>query len=287
MKILIQIINIILAIILTLSISLLIFTNTATSTILSENYILGQLEKTEYYTKIQEEIKSSFENYIAQSGFDENVVENIVSEEKIKNDTQIIISNIYEGKEQEIETTEIEDNLKTNINKSLNNQKLSTTQQKAIEQYIETICNQYEETMTHTKYETSINSAINKINKYINMAKKAIMIAIAVLIVIILIMNCKAIFRGLAQIGIALTSTGIIYVIINLFINSKIKVQNIVILNNAISETVRITATDILNIIMKNGIIVLGCGIVMIFLSNIINNIILKKRNKENTESNY
>jgi hypothetical protein len=280
MKILIQIIKIMLAIVLTLSISLLILTNTITSTILSENYILGQLEKVDYYTKIQEEIKSSFENYVAQSGFDEKVVENIVSEEKVKEDTQIIISNIYEGTEKDIDTTQIEEKLRTNIDESLNNQELSATQQKAVDQYIELICDQYEETMTHTKYESEVNSAINKIDKYINMTKKVAMIVSAILVIIILIMSYKRIFRGIAYIGISLTSTGIFYIIINLFINSKINVQNIVILNNAISETVRTTITDILNVIMKNGVVVLGCGIIIILLSNIMNNLILNKHKK-------
>lgn len=272
MKILIQILKMILNIMLIVAISLLIFTNLATSTILSKDYILESFEKTGYYTKIKQEVQSSFENYIAQSGFEEDVMQNIVSDEKIKNDTKIIITNIYNGTNTTIDTTEIEENLRNNIEKSLSNSKLNITQKNAITQYVETICNQYKETMSHTKYETNINNAINKVNKYIEIAKKVALIATVILVIVILIFNCKNIIRGISQIGISMTSSGLLYIIANLFIHSKIKIDNLLILNNTISEVIREIATNILDIIMKYGIILLISGIVIIVITNVINN---------------
>lgn len=270
MKILIQILKMILNIMLIVAISLLIFTNLATSTILSKDYILNNLEKTGYYGKIKQEVQSSFENYIAQSGFDDNVMENIISDEKIKNDTKIIITNIYDGTNTTIDTTEIGENLRNNIQKFLGNTDLNITQQNAINQYIETICNQYKETMSHTKYETNINNALNKINKYLEIAKKATLIATAILVILILIFNYKKIIRGISQIGITLTSSGLLYIILNVFIHSKIKIENLLILNNSISEVIKEIANNILDIISISGISLLIIGILLIFISNFI-----------------
>ena len=64
-------------------------------------------------------VESDFENYIYQSGLDENVLENIVSLEKIENDTKTIINNLYDGTSETIDVTEIENNLNNNIQNSL------------------------------------------------------------------------------------------------------------------------------------------------------------------------
>lgn len=271
MKILIKILKIILSIILMVSISILIFINLATSTILSKEYILNKFEETGYYAKIKEEAKSSFENYIPQSGFEENVMENIISDEKIKNDTKIIISNIYDGTNQTVDTTEIEDKLRNNIKESLGNTKINTVQQNSIDQYVETICNEYKEKISHTKYETNINNILNKLNKIVDMAKKISIITIAIMVVIILIVNCKNIIKAISQLGTVLTANGIFYIIVNLFINSKIKIENLLILNNSISEVIRKIITDIFDKIMNYGLILLVCGFILIIVSNAIN----------------
>ena len=270
MKILTHIIKVVLSILLVIAISLLIFLKIFNSTILNKNYVLEQLSETKYYSNLKKEVQSSFENYIAQSGLEENVIENIVSEEKIKNDTNIILSNIYEGKNEIIDTTEIEENLKSNITKSLGDTKLNITQQNAINMYVETICEQYKETMSHTKYETKINDIINNINNYMETIEQYTIIAIIIIATIIIVINCKKILRGLAQIGIALTSTGMLFIILNIFLNTKIKVQNILILNETLSTTIRQIANDILNIFIRNGIVIFIFGISLIVLSNII-----------------
>ena len=83
-----QIARHILAILLTIFITILIFVLLISSTILNENYVLKELEKSNYYSKVYENVKSNFENYIYQSNLDKTVLENIVTEEKVKDDTK-------------------------------------------------------------------------------------------------------------------------------------------------------------------------------------------------------
>ena len=71
--------------------------NLFSTTILNEQYILSKLQEVDYYNKMYDYVQSCFEKYIGQSGLDEEILNNVVSKEKIKNDTQIIISNIYDA----------------------------------------------------------------------------------------------------------------------------------------------------------------------------------------------
>ena len=281
MKVINNIVTYVLIILLACTIIGAVFINIVSSTILSKQYILNKLEETNYYAEIKKEIESSFENYIGQSGLDEEVIKDIVSIEQIKKDTNTIIENIYDGTDITVDTTEIETNLKNNIELSLENKKLIITQQKAIEEYIQTIAKQYKETMSHTKYESNINNVIKKINKYIEIAKKVAIIGIVVIWVLIIILNLKKQKRGISQIGISFATSGIFYIILKMYIDSKIKVANIVVLNEAISNTVRTIGNDILSNIIFEGVMLACFGILGILLGNFLS---YSKKAKEREE---
>ena len=280
MKLIIKIFKIIIDIVSIAVLSIFIFTNLICSKILNENYILKELENTGYYDKIKEEVESDFENYVAQSGLDEDVMKNIISDKKIKNDTETIIKNIYKGTNTQLDTTEIEENLKKNIQESLKNTKINATGQKAIDEYINKIALQYKETMCHTKYEDTINKTLTKVKKYAEMAKKISLGTLIILIIIIIITNIKKIQNTLSQMGIILTSSGILYFILDIMLQSNIKIANIFIFNNAISDVIKDIFIDILTNIKNNGILLILIGIICIMIANIAS--INKKETKKN-----
>lgn len=285
MKALKTVIKYIITIILALSMIAYFFIQLASSTILSEQYILSKLEETDYYNKIYECVKSNFENYIHQSGLEETVLENIVSKEKVRKDTNIIISNLYDGLEQKIDTQEIRDNLNKNIKETLGEQNITKTQQSSIDTFVDHICNEYTDTMSHFSYEKQINQVYQKVIKYIDLAKKVLLITIGLAILLLLVLNLKRIYKFVSLLGISLTTTGTFLVIVNLFINSKVKVQTITILNDAISDTVRSVLAEILHMIMNNGSIMLISGILLIIIPNLIHN--LKKYGMAKEEDTY
>ena len=104
-----KIIQYIVATILALAILGLIIINILSSSILSKEYIIGKLQNQNYYEKIYQETESNFENYIHQSGLDEDVLKDIVTKEKIEKDTRIILNNIYNGMDEKIDTKEIKE----------------------------------------------------------------------------------------------------------------------------------------------------------------------------------
>lgn len=280
MKAIKNIIQYIIATILALAILLLILINIFSSTILSKDYVLSKLNEHNYYDKIYEDTKSNFENYIHQSGLDEEVLNDIVAKEKVEKDTKIIINNIYNGMDEKINTEEIRNNLNENINNSLNG-KISNTQRKAIDTFVDTICKEYENTISHTSYEQKIHTGYKQIVKYIDMAKKAILVSIGICIVLIILLTIKRIYRVIARIGTALTINGLILLFAENYINSKVKISNITILNDGTSEVLRSILNDILGNVLKYGSILLSIGIVLIIIYGLIKSIRKIKREKE------
>lgn len=268
MRIIKKIIKIIFSAILTISILLYILINLLSSTILKESYILSKLDQANFYQKVYEEVNSNFEKYIYQSGFDENVLNNVITEEKVKEDFKIIIDNIYNGTNQDINTETIKTNLTNNINNQLG-ANISKTQQNSIDSFVDTILNEYTQTILHTQYENKINKAYTKINKYINLANKALLIIMAVLMILLILLNLKRLYRGVSYIGISMLSSGILLCVADIFIKMKVDIKNIVILNDTISKIIINVITELLANILKDGIILLVSGIVLIIIANL------------------
>ena len=281
MKILLNIIKFIIAIILTICIIALIIVNVASSTILNKEFILGKLDETNYYANIYTAVKSDFENYIYQSGLDESVLENIVTAEKIENDTKTIINNIYDGTNEDVDVTEIETNLRNNIENSLD-YNLSATQQRTVNEFINRITQQYKDTITKTSYEDSINNMLEKARNIVDKLQKVSIIGIAVSFLIIIILSIKNLIAGLMLIGSTLISSGVFYILVNMIINAKVKIQNITILNDAISISLREIISTILKNLTTIGITLSIVGFVIIIIFAIIRS--SKKEERENVE---
>lgn len=270
MKIATNILKFIFILILTLCIIILIASKICTSTILSEQYIKDKLEETDYYTEIYNIVESNLENYIGQSGLDEEVFKNIITKEKVKEDTNKIIENIYENKEQEINADEIKTNLNNNIVKSLNGKSLSSTQKNALNEYLDKIANEYTSTILHTKYEKNISNKMLTVNDVLPKVNKFCMLLATISLVMLLIFNIKEIEGLISQIGVSILTPGIFYFILYTFINKKVKVNNLTIFNEAFSKTAVNILNEILNNIQKLSSELIICGLVMIIVGTFI-----------------
>ena len=205
------------AIILYLSLTIVVLINILNSTILSKEYILNKLEESNYYNNIYTEVENNFENYIYQSGLDPIVLENIVSRDKIKEDTNIIISNIYDGNNKGIDLEVIRNNLSTNIDKSLEDRYLSEENKKAINKFIDIIINEYEDTIMNTDYSSKINTGISSINNKINMINIIMIILVIISILSLILLNIKKKRRKLSIFGIPLLALGLLLITIYIY----------------------------------------------------------------------
>lgn len=280
MKVVLNIIKFILALILTVCIIAFIIVNVASSTILSKEFVLQKLDETNYYANTYTAVENDFENYIYQSGLDEDVLKDIVSPEKIENDTKIIINNIYDGTEEHIDITEIETNLKNNIEESLD-EKLSATQEKMVDEFINKITEQYQETITNTNYEDTIHNILIRGNTITEKIKQFSLIGMIVSAILILILSFRKIMTGFMFVMSSIIASGAFYIITNIVINTKVKIQNITILNDAISISLREILTSILNTLTNTGILLTVIGVIALIIFAIISSYNQGKNRKE------
>ena len=280
MKVIGNIIKFILAIILAICIIVCIGVNVASSTILSKDFVLQKLDETNYYANIYTAVESDFENYIYQSGLDEEVLENIVTPEKIENDTKVIINNIYDGTDEQIDITEIENNLRTNIEQSLNGN-LSATQKKMVDEFINKITEQYQDTMTSTSYEDNIYNILTKGMTIIKLVNVASIIGIVVSAIIILVISFRRVWSGFMFIVSSAIASGVFYIFANILINAKVRIENITILNDAISITLREVLTSILNQLTTTGIIITIVGVIILIVFAMMDSYYKRKKEIE------
>lgn len=279
MKVLTKTIKFILVTILTICLISIGIISIVSSTILDKTYITEKMEETNFYKETYELVKSNFEKYIYQSGLDEEVLENICTEEKLQKDINTIISNIYDGTDEKINTTEIETNLNANIDKlGIKNSK----NQKAIEQFVKHICDEYTETIIHTKYESQINAQYQKVISLLTKIHNVIMIILIIDAILLIIMNKKTASKIIQDLGIALFSSSIFKLSVCSIIISKVNIEGIKILNDIFSKTLVTIITDVLTKIISLGIGALLIAIILIIIYAIIS--VNKKKEEETTD---
>lgn len=251
------------------------------TTILSKSYVFYALEKSDYYDQIYELLESNFENYMQQSGLQEDILKNIVTKYRIEKDTKSLISNIYDGIIEDINTDDMEKDL---INKIYTeNPSLSSEQKKSVEDFVKEIINEYKNTILSINKEKELHAGYDKIMDYIKLANKVLIILIGASIIILILLNLKRNYKIMTNIGTSLLASGGILLIANIYTNIKIKIQYITIMNTPVSEVVREVFTDILSKILKYGITFAIVGLIMIIISNLIHNK-LKYSDEENEE---
>lgn len=270
MKIFKNIISIILAFLLMLSILLTVALQIVSSTILNKDYIFGKLDEANYYNNVYEQIKDSLAGYIGPSGLDEEVLENIYTREQVKEDINLIINNIYENKDDKINTEDIKEKLQNNIEASVGSGLLTKENKKSIEDFIDKIADEYVQNISHDPYFEKVGMIINKVKDMIGKVEGIIIFVPIILAVVILLLNIKQISSAIRFIAISILTSGVIGIVIKVFLETKINISNILIINDSFSEVIKNVINSILNNINTMSIIGIIGSIVIIVLTNII-----------------
>lgn len=280
MKVLINLLKFIFIMILTVAIIGLGLVTIAFSTVLNKDYVVQKLEETDFYSGTYKLVESNFENYIYQSGLDEEVLKEICSQDKVKKDINIMLNNIYSGTNQSIDTTEISEKLNANIDKSGIKNKQNES---AINEFVKHICQEYTDTLVHSKYETEINKMYNKINTLLNKVYNTLLIVFVIDLILIIIINKKKISKDIQALGIALMSASIFQIVACQIITSNVDVKNIKIFNDVFSNCLVTIIQDVLN---KINSLALGTCIFAVIILGIYVSIKVNKKTKDEPEQN-
>ena len=249
------------------------------STVFDKNYVIQKLEETNFYSGTYKLVESNFENYIYQSGLDEQVLQGICTQEKVEKDINIMLSNIYGGTDQKIDTKEIADNLNTNIDKL----GIKTKQNEdAINKFVEHICNEYTDTLIHSQYEQKIHNVYVKLTEKLNEIYNIAFMMLIVSFIAILIVNRKKISKDIQYFVIAMLATSAFQLISYQIVQAKVNIQGIKIFNDVFSNSI---VTIIQDVFSKINSIALGTFVIALLLNSIYVAIIVNKKTKENSEA--
>lgn len=238
---------------------------------INKENLIAKLEEIEIYKQIYDEAQDGFKNYIYQSGLELDTLDKICSEEKIKNDFLAIIDNIYDGKEVNIDTKIIKDNLDKEVKSYITKQgrKLTVEEEENIEKFEDLMANSYGESIS--SYRTISNLAgEGKVGKIANKITTIRDISIAVTIVltiVLIILKRKKILSSISYLSMSLFASGIVLVNVKPIILGKIDLDNIVLFTKSISNSFIYIVKEILSNIHSTGIwyICIGLfGILMI-----------------------
>ncbi len=273
MKILLKIAKFILMFIITIFIISTLLIKIASLTVLDKNYIMSKLEESGFYTETYNLIETNFENYIYQSGLKIEALDNICSQKKVTDDINKILSNIYDGTNEKIDTTELTDNLRNNIKELGMN-----GDEEAVEKFVKVISDEYIDSIFHTSYEQKINNLIVKINNIIYMIIKTSIIVFAITFTLLVLVSVKDIVNIINSSGISIFASGMFVLVLYIIINTNVKFSGIKVLSEAFTKSLVTILYDIMSCILKNGIILSFVGIALIVTYSIIN---VNRKNKK------
>lgn len=267
MKLIKQILSFIFIIILSTSILCSFLAFIFSNTILNKDYILNKMEECNYYEQTYLDMNEILEQYIGPSGLDEEVLKDIYTENKIKDDINTTVNTIFTGEEKAIETEAIREKLNKNIYKNYN---IKDDEKEAITNFENTIINEYTKQITHHDYLYILENYIPTTNKIIATLKIIMPFTTCIIIVILIMLNIKKKNKIMQGILIGFLSASFTIIIIGIIINANVKFESILILNETFSNLVRNIINELLKIFQNVGIITAILSTIFLIATNTV-----------------
>ena len=237
------------------------------NTVLSETYLLKQLEEQGYYDKVESSLRENFKSNMLQSGLEESFIEELIDKEKIRNDINGVINSIYNNTDYEIETNSIVEKIDAEIDRTLDirGKILTEEDEESIDRFIKAMSNVYvNEIVLIEGSQDILKDIVSVINEYINIVIIILIVAIVVFIVLLALIN-----RNIKFLGKVLLANALLIFFGYIFINMSINVNNILMFTENFSNTLGSVLSKYMNVYLYTAIVYLVLGIVVSALSGI------------------
>ena len=273
-----KVLSYILSFILLILISLIVLIMCVQSDVLNKNSLFSAFDKVNYYQNTYNALNEMFLSYVEQSGLEDEVMNDIISIDEIKEEVKNCIDSIFEGKEYAINSDNLKQRLNDNITKYLekDNRKANENERKSIEEFVSKISDIYCEEVFPMSIVTKIESYIAKIIKFIDFVKPILFISVAVITIILIIINIKNILFVLNYIGVSLFGSGLLLMVPKLIVDKNMRLNELSLFNQNISSFIVTIATNILEHLKELSFILLVVSVIIL----ICNNFIIKKLSK-------
>ena len=226
-------------------------------TIFNSNYIIRNINKTDYYDNLYKDIKKEMSYYTNQSGFNDNILDNTFSKNTIKRDINLLINNLYEGKETNINDNKIKDNINNNINEFLHKYNYSITNRKDVDEFTNKMISIYK---SKIKIVDDIDKIAPKMNKILYL-KNIVLIGLFILLVVSVFINTIICHRN--NLDIVMYINSLLLLVVRLYIVNKIDINNLYLYNKNISVVLKNVINNILNCYVVVIIIFFIVGLIL------------------------
>ena len=258
-----KIINFLLNFIMSILVFILICMNFTFSTVFNKTYIKTKLTENRFYERAYADVKERFENYTMQSGLELDILEGLVTKEKVKKDINQKIDAIYDNQKITIETDSIRNELDARINAVLekNNKTPNTTEKESIQKYEDAIVESYQAEILYGK-------SFSIPQKDFQCVRTICIIGIVVISILLLFIN-KSISKYMAFLGITGVFSGTLCVVVKRLLEKRI--IHILIMDAKFSHFLVNTLTDMLLRFYHMGISIMAVGFLLIIIGSLEN----------------
>lgn len=232
--------------------------------------MLSKIEKSDYYNKAYISVNNHFDNIIEQSGLDKSVLENIVSNDKIKQDINESIKNIFEGKEYKVDVLPIKENLDKNINEFLkqSNRVANNREKQSIEEFENKIISLYQDDIFPNSIFGKFSKIFVKVKGILDKIIPITYIGILVIVILMILVNIKGISSVFSYLGVSLVSSGILLIMPKLIEHFNLELNKLNVINVNISTLIASVVLDILSKLMNFAILAIVIGAIAIVIGN-------------------
>lgn len=285
MKIIKGILNVIFAFLLVIITFIVLGKNILSNKLLNKNYMLNKMEEMQVYLQISRDVQSGFENYIYQSGLPEDTINDLFTDEMIKNDTNSILEYIYDGTEIKISDDVVRANLEQKIVSYVEGQNLKLNDQgrKNISDFEDLIVNEYKTNVNIDEYNSSlqvfpiIHNVVQKLQDINQKIWHLPIIALLIVLFVFILINRKNLLIAIQYLSISSLSIGVILKLTVNLVFKNFDIDNIVLFSTAMTNLVINIIKEILYSLLDNSNIFVICGIVGIIVSSLLKNISTNK----------
>lgn len=286
MKVIKTIINLIISFLLIFVLILGILFNFLSVKIFNKENMIKRLEETEFYMQVSREVYSGFEDYIYQSGLPEDTINDLYTDEDIKNDINSIINYIYEGTEIKLSDEKIIANLDTKINNYLESENITLrkAEQDNVNKFKDLISASYKNNIkiSNTLIEVA-REYYQKANDIFVKVENIPFIAGIILVVLLVVINIKSLVNVISAISVSLISAGVLLKLFNNIVLQRVHIDDLLILSTSLTNFVQNILREILDIISTFGLYYIVGGITGIIISAMIFAALPKKTKEKNS----
>ena len=228
-------------------------------TILKSDYVIKKMNKSNYYSILEESIKTEMLYYTGQSGFNDDILDGTFTTDEIKEESISYVKNLYNGKKTVIDTSKFEERLNKKIDDYLEVKNFEIINKEEINKFTTEMAKIYSKRI---KIIDKLDNLAVKFNKIIDMSNKALIILTISLFIVFMI---HMILLKKIKIGIVLYTTSLLIIVLNIYIRWRIDLYHLHIYNELLSNII----IDNIGSILKITILIAILYFVLATLINI------------------